>query len=418
MSGAVLLNACGGDGQGSSAGTEGVAGGGSGGLGTVTLGSNYSDQVPRDALAAAIDQFEQNTGATVDVNTVDHNTYQEQINNYLQANPGDVFAWFAGFRMQFFAERGLASPIPEVWDEIGDNYSDAFRQASTADGEPYFVPFFNYPWAFFYRRSVFDENGYEPPATLDELVSLSEQMQEDGLTPIAFADRDGWPAMGTFDYLNLRINGYDYHTALMAGEESWDSEQVREVFTTWRDLLPYHQEDALGRTWQEAAQTVAEKQSGMYLLGLFVGQQFQGEAADDLDFFPFPEVNPEFGTDTVEAPIDGWMMSAEPDNPEAARELLIYLGSAEAQETYLAEDPNWVAANSAASTEGYTDLQNKSVELISDAAHITQFLDRDTRPDFASSVIIPSLQQFLREPDNVDSMLASVEQQKQSIFGS
>ena len=28
---------------------------------------------------------------------------------------------------------------------------------------------------------------------------------------MAFADKDGWPAMGTFDILNMRINGYDFH---------------------------------------------------------------------------------------------------------------------------------------------------------------------------------------------------------------
>jgi multiple sugar transport system substrate-binding protein len=36
-------------------------------------------------------------------------------------------------------------------------------------------------------------------------------MQADDLVPIAFADKDGWPAMGTFDQLNLRINGYQFH---------------------------------------------------------------------------------------------------------------------------------------------------------------------------------------------------------------
>ena len=47
-------------------------------------------------------------------------------------------------------------------------------------------------------------------------------MKKDGLTPIAFGDKDGWPAMGTFDILNMRINGYDFHVSLMAGKEAWD----------------------------------------------------------------------------------------------------------------------------------------------------------------------------------------------------
>ncbi len=57
-------------------------------------------------------------------------------------------------------------------------------------------------------------------------------MQADGLTPIAFTDKDGWPAMGTFDILNMRINGYQFHVDLMAGKESWDGPQVKAVFNT------------------------------------------------------------------------------------------------------------------------------------------------------------------------------------------
>ena len=60
---------------------------------------------------------------------------------------------------------------------------------------------------------------------MDELTTLGATMKKDGLDPIAFADKDGWPAMGTFDILNMRINGYDFHVSLMAGKESWEDPQ-------------------------------------------------------------------------------------------------------------------------------------------------------------------------------------------------
>ena len=195
------------------------------------------------------------------VNTVDHNTFQEQINSYLQGKPDDVFTWFAGYRMQFFAQKGLATDISDVWGEVGSNYSDALKNASTGlDGKQYFIPFYYYPWAVFYRKSVFEKNGYTVPKTLDELKTLATQMKKDGLTPIAFGDKDGWPAMGTFDILNLRINGYDFHMSLMKGEESWQDPKVATVFNTWRELLPLHQSGSLGRTWQEAAQIAGEQE--------------------------------------------------------------------------------------------------------------------------------------------------------------
>jgi multiple sugar transport system substrate-binding protein len=292
------------------------------------------------------------------------------------------------------------------------------KQASTGDdGKQYFVPLTTYPWAIFYRKSVFKEKGYEIPKTLDQLKSLGDQMKKDGLVPIAFADKDGWPAMGTFDQLNLRINGYQYHIDLMAGKESWDSPQVKTVFDTWRGLLPYHQPDSLGREWQEAAQALLKKDAGMYLLGMFVGQQFpKGAEQDDLDFFPFPEVDSAIGTGAIEAPIDGFMMAAEPKSEASAKELLKYLGTPKAEDIALKADPTVIGANDGADAGSYTNLQKKAVEFIGSAESIAQFLDRDTRPDFASTVMIPSIQSFIKNPDDVDALVKQIESQKKSIF--
>ena len=52
------------------------------------------------------------------------------------------------------------------------------------------------------------------------------------------------------------------HVSLMAGKEAWDSDKVKKVFDTWNRLLPFHQPDSLGRTWQEAAQSLQQKSRG------------------------------------------------------------------------------------------------------------------------------------------------------------
>src|SRR3954451_1886983 len=132
-------------------------------------------------------------------------------------------------------------------------------------------------------------------------------MKKDGLSPIAFGDKDGWPAMGTFDYLNMRTNGYQFHVDLCAHKESWDQAKVTPVFDNWRALLPYQDTGALGATWQQAAHRMGDKKSGMFLIGTFVLQEITDKAVvDDLDFFPFPAVAVE-GMDAIEAPIDGWV---------------------------------------------------------------------------------------------------------------
>lgn len=405
--GIPLLSACGGSGSSSDPKT-------------VTLGSNASDAVPKKAFTDVYAAFKKQSGITVDVNTKDHNTFQEQINSYLQGTPDDVFNWFAGYRMQFFAAKKLATPIDDVWAKIGGNFPDAMKKLSKGeDGKYYFVPLTTYPWAVFYRKSVFQQHGYKVPATWDELVALCKQMKKDGLVPIAFGDKDAWPAMGTFDQINFRLNGYDFHVQLMAGKASWTDAKVKAAFDHWAELLPYHQDGFMGRTWQDAAQSLVSKKAGMYLLGSFVAQQFTDKAdLDDLDFFPFPEINPAFGQDTVEAPTDGFMVSKAPKNHAGVVKLLEYLGSPDAEQTYLKGDPSVVAASSKADTSSYSELQKKAFDMISGAKSLTQFMDRDSRPDFTSTVMQPGLQKFLQNPKGVDGLLSSIERQKKQIFAS
>ncbi len=370
--------------------------------GTVTVGSNYSDEVPKAAFQAALDHCASVTGDTYVVNTVEHGAFQDNINSYLQGTPDDVFTWFAGYRAKFFYDQGLASSVTDVWADISDNYTEAFKSASTGnDGEQIFVPFYNYPWVVIYNKAVWDEKDYAVPTTLDEFTALATQMQTDGLIPVAFADKDGWPAMGTFDILNMRINGYDFHTGLMAGTESWTDPKVTAVFEAWRTLLPVHQAGALGRTWQEAAQDMIAGRAGMYFLGTFAGEQADEAQRANLDFFPFPTLGTEFDAQLgIDAPIDGFMLSRAPANVDGAKNLLRCLATGAAQNAFLAVSPNNVAAANDADTSAYTPFQQKAAEIIAGAGAIAQFLDRDTRPDFAGANGMQSfLQSFLGEPD-------------------
>jgi multiple sugar transport system substrate-binding protein len=391
-------------------------GGGNSSSKSTTLGSSASDPVPKKAIAGLVSAFEAKSGDKVTINTKSHNDFQEQISSYLQGSPDDAFTWFAGYRMRYYAAKGLVAPLDDVWDKLGaDNFGKGIQTASTGDdGKKYFVPNYNYPWAIFYRKSLFSSKGYQIPKTYDDLKALCAQMKKDGLIPIAFGDKDGWPAMGTFDYLNMRQNGYQFHVDLMAHKQSWDQDKVKAVFDTWRAIQPYQDPASLGLTWEDAAQKVVTKKAGMYLLGSFVTQQFTDPAAlADLDFFPFPVIAEENGQDAVEAPIDGFMLSKKGGNNGAAKAMLEYFGSAEGQNAYAALDPSNVATNLKADFSKLNPIQKKSQQLIAQAKYISQFLDRDALPAFASTVMIPALQTFTK---NGKFDTANVEKQAKALY--
>jgi len=369
--------------------------------GRVTLGSNASDPAPKQALQAVIDAFTAATGIQVAINTVDHASFQNHISAYLQGKPDETFTWFAGNRMRFLAAQGLARELTSVWSDFRGRYGDGIRQASTGlDGKPYFVPFYAYPWVILYRRSLWQQRGYAVPTTWDELLALLGRMRADGLVPIAFGDKDGWPAMGWFDILNLRLNGYDFHVDLLEGRAQWTDPRVVAVFERWRLLLPFFQPAALGRTWQEAAQAMANGQAGLCFIGTFAGEQATAEQRADLELVPFPALGTAFdGERAIDAPINGFMAAPNAGPVADADRLLSFLGGARAQELFVTENPNYVAAALDADQSGYTDFQRKMAAVIAGAGRVAQFFDRDTRPDFAgASGMQAFFQDFLADP--------------------
>ena len=90
--------------------------------------------------------FKAATGLDPTMNTVDHNTFQDQINNYLNGTPDDAFTWFSGFRMRFFASKGLATPIDDVWANVKSNFTAGFANSVVGDdGKVYGIPVDYYP---------------------------------------------------------------------------------------------------------------------------------------------------------------------------------------------------------------------------------------------------------------------------------
>jgi multiple sugar transport system substrate-binding protein len=377
--------------------------------GSISVGTNHSDPGEKTGMEAINAAFTAATGITVKMNTVDHGTFQDQITNYLGGTPDTAYTWFSGFRMKFFADQKLNIAIDDVWATVKDNFTEGFGQSVVGnDSKVYGIPVDYYPWAVFYRKSVFADKGYAIPATWDDLKTLCTKMQTDGLTPIAFGDKDGWPAMGTFDILNLRLNGYQFHVDLMAGKEKWTDPKVTTVFQKWAEILPFHAKDYAGLTWQNAADTLVQKKSGMYLLGLFVSAQFAATKVqadlDDLDFFPFPGLGTSFDAENaLDAPIDTWELAAKSQNlsseTDTGKAYLEFWSKGSTQLLMFKNQPGLIPTAKDTDTSTYSALQKKAVEVVSKATRITQFLDRDTRSDFAGANGMQAfLQKFLANP--------------------
>ncbi|WP_010268344.1 ABC transporter substrate-binding protein [Paenibacillus senegalensis] len=67
-----------------------------------------------------------------------------------------------------------------------EDFSQGFLEALSSNGSVYAIPFYGESSMLMYNKEIFEENGItSPPQTIDELVSIAEQLTKDGKYGIA-----------------------------------------------------------------------------------------------------------------------------------------------------------------------------------------------------------------------------------------
>jgi multiple sugar transport system substrate-binding protein len=149
------------------------------------------------------------------------------------------------------------------------------------------------------------------------------------------------------------------------------------------------------------------------LLGSFITQQFTDpKVLADIDFFPFPEVKVE-GTDSVEAPIDGLMLSKKGGQNQAAKDMLAFMGTGAGQQAYYSVDKSNIMTAKDADTSGYSAFTKKLADVIAGAKHISQFFDRDALPAMAANVLEPAMLNFIK---GSSINLKNIESQAKTLY--
>ena len=272
-----------------------------GGPSYITYNSYNGDPIPRAFDEEVVGLWnEAHPEMPVEHSIVAHEDFKTAIRAYLTADPApDVLTWFAGNRAAFFVDRGLIADISDMWNANGFNetYAPGFQAlAATGTDGVYFLPTSYYWWAVYYRPSIFEQAGItEVPQTWDDFLGVCDTLNAAGITPITIGTRFRWPAAAWFDYINMRLNGPEFHIDLMLLKESYTDPRVAAVFDTWNQLFEHNCfiADPAAYDWQEAIDPMVQGDAAMYLMGQFILDSYPDEMEDDLDFFRFPIIDPD-----------------------------------------------------------------------------------------------------------------------------
>jgi len=253
--------------------------------------------------------------------------------DWLRRNPFTaVLSIPADYSTRQAIEEGLLVDLTGILarEDLDKAYPEDFQAMLAHEGRVYFLPAFHSWFAVYYNTDVFRRYGLVPPETWEEFLAVCETLSKNGVAPIVYAGDDRQMVSVWFDYLNMRLNGPEFHASLMDGEESYTDERVRAVFDTWQFLVEsgYIQENSWDLQVEASMDLVIDGEAGMILAP---GYKSHGE----LDFFRFPIMDRSMPIGEL-APTIGYVIPANSPEIEAAIEFFSYLGSAEAQ-TYLAQ---------------------------------------------------------------------------------
>ena len=386
--------------------------------GEITINSDHSDPVPKKAMEELIADFKKaNPDVTVKWNNFDHEGYKSAIRNFLTADAPDVVAWYAGNRMEPFVKAGLFEDVTDVWTANGlDDQLKSASPSMTTDGKKWGVPYTYYQWGIYYRKDIFQSQSITPPKTWDELLAASKKLKDAGITPFTIGTKAQWPAAGWFDYLDLRVNGYDFHMQLTSGKVPYTDPRVKAVFEKWAELVKpgYFIENHAAIDWQDAVPQLVQGKAAMYLMGNFAVATFKngGLKEEQIGFLPFPEITAGIPM-AEEAPTDTFHVPKGAKNKEDAKKFLAYVASPEAQSKMNAT-MGQLPVNNKAEKPADPFLQ-AGFEMLSKATAIAQFYDRDAQAEMAKAGM-EGFQEFMVKPDKIDAILARLEKIRARVY--
>lgn len=374
-----------------------------------------------EAFQAVVDGFtEANPDVNVELVQIPFEELNAQLTQQFAAgSPPDVTVALPGLIRQLAAQDFLM-PVDDLWDEWIEQgvYNESLRTiASTTEGTAYGTWFKgNVNALVWYKPAQLEELGIEPAETWEEFTAAADTAKAEGLEPFAVGGADQWPLTQWWDPILLRVGGVEAFNGLVDGTVSWDDPRVVESFELYGELIAnYFPPNALDRGFIDATCAWAEGTAAFQNQGAFISLVAPGECnpdfvpGEDFTFFLMPAVDE---AQPLPQAISGdlFAIAKDTDNPEAAKVLAAYLGSADAQAIW-AERGGFIAPNADVPLDVYpNEVDRQAAELWPREEDALAGYDLD---DFIGgeiqSTFREALQQFVRDQD-VDRIVEAMTQ--------
>ena len=152
----------------------------------------------------------------------------------------------------------------------------------------YAVPYVANAAGILYNRDMFEEYGWTIPTTWDELLTLCDTIQGEGILPFYFGFKDTWTCLAPWNAMAVDLAPADASKQVNRGETTF-AKEYREVSEKYLELLQYGPEDPFAYGYNDACTAFARGESAMYPIGSYAAPQILSVNPDlNLDSFVMP----------------------------------------------------------------------------------------------------------------------------------
>jgi raffinose/stachyose/melibiose transport system substrate-binding protein len=295
-------------------------------------------------------------------------------------------------------------------DRINPAVQDILAEIGFAEGEVNALGYVNNANGVIYNRTIFEEQGLEPPETWDEFVEVCERLEAAGITPFFGTLADSWTALPSFNALGAYPSQGDFFDEMREEGENVgpDSEvsfekDFKRALEQQAELFSYTQDGYRGRTYDDGNAAFANGDVAMLMQGIWAITPVKGINPDiDAAIFPYPAADSPEERLLVSGVDVAVLIAKDTPSFEEAKRFVDYLFEAQVLEDFAASQ-NMVPSVQDAQLSDDPALQ--SVKPYFDNAKITGFIDHQIPPSIPLAAI---MQQFLLDGD-VDAALATLD---------
>ena len=404
----LVLAACGGDEEPDTEVPSGEIGG------TVNVVGSWTG-AEEDSFMAMIAPWEEETGATVEY-TGSRDLQTQLTTGIASGNLPDVAGIPGPGLMKEWYDQGALQPLDFVdFDAYSGATPAGFAELGQSDDGELIGVFTKaaVKGLIYYNVANWTE---EPPATWDDLVDVAGGAvtgdQQPWCVSLESGAASGWPGTDWLEDIILRQAGPDVYDAWVAGEQTWTSPEIQEAWETFGEVLDTSYggpEYIVNTNFGRAANPMFEDPAGCLLhhQASFITDFFVNEAgatAEDFDFFPFPDINEEFGGAVTGA---GDLVGMFNDTPQA-RSLIYYMLTPEAQQIWV-ERGGFISGNDGVPLDAYPDeTSRKSAEILQNAETF-RFDGSDQFPGAMNDAFFQAVVRFAGDQGELDAILEELD---------